>query len=189
MRNNVVLHCQEGTSDKIYIWAVREKGDGWEVVGKWGRRGKNVSEQNKGHYAHWEDASIAAQAFAKEKEKKGYVNIRSAGYVGSLTIYSPEVEKFLEPEIELDLSVDDDLTSPTVSEPKIAMPKLKSDEVCVAECLDNTGMEGFFDEGIDYIIESLEDGPEEGSQMMLVIDSNGLSKGCYRNRFGKFKVE
>jgi len=188
--NNIILHCQEGSSDKIYIWAIRKVGNIWEVVGKWGRRGKNVSEQRKGSYHRKDTAESEAHSLAMAKEKKGYVDIDSPGYDGPLTRTSPEVAKYLE--------LDDD--APTLpekpkpvkkSKPKVSegMPKLKSGEVCVAPCLDNTGTEGFFDVGVDYIVTSTEKGAEGGSQMILVIDSNGLSKGCYRNRFGKYKVE
>lgn len=189
--NNIVLHCQEGSSDKIYIWGIRKVGNIWEVIGKWGRRGKNVAEQKKGTYHQWSTAMRVAEEEAGKKKKRGYIDIRSSEYDGPLTKSSPEVAKYLEPETDIE-----DFTGPEEpEEPKKpvkksrGIPKLKKDEMCVAQCIDNTGMEKFFDVGVDYIVEGAVGGTDANPQMVKVIDSNGDSKECYRDRFGDYKVE
>jgi len=192
--NNVILHCQDGNSDKIYIFAVKKfSGGQWEVLGKWGRRGKNVSQQNKGKYPSKQSALNFAQSLANQKEKKGYVNIDTGMYNGPLTRTSPEVAKFLEPE-DNEIEAEDIMNAP---EPEVVkpkndageIPKLKKGEVYVAKCVDNTGIEEHFDVGIDYIVLELSKGMDDEEQMVLTMTANGEQKSCYRKRFGKMRVE
>ena len=190
MSENIVLHNQEGNSDKIYIVCVRDKGSSaWEVVGKWGRRGKNVSEQSKGIFSTIGVARSEAITVAREKRAKGYVDIDSSEYDGPLKKSSPEVAKYLEG----DVTRPETLPEPKKSKkPKMELedgiPVMRGDQVCVAKCLNNEGMQEQFDIGVDYIITKTF-GDEGIGMMVAAIDSNGVERDCYRIRFDSFRVE
>ena len=190
-QRNIVLHCQEGSSDKIYIACVRESrlvsgAMAYQAVGKWGRRGRNMTEQVKETYSEYRQAWAVAQSMAMTKEKKGYVDIESPGYDGPLTMSSPEVAKFREKGMSGG-PLPMDSVSPEPKKQKKSkkdkIPALKPDEVMVAECKDNTGVEEDFDVGVDYIVDAVK------GDMLDVIALNGEKKECYRERFGVLRAE
>ena len=63
----------EGSSDKVYIAEVVQRGDGYyEVRGHWGRRGKTMQSQVKSvHVTEWQ-ATAAYQGLVSQKVEKGY---------------------------------------------------------------------------------------------------------------------
>jgi len=191
-RRNIVLHCydEDANADKIYIACVRDSADSqgrtiYQAVGKWGRRGKNMSEQIKSSDLNYRTAAMIASSMASKKMKKGYVDIESSSYDGPLTMSSPHVTKFLESESGTALVGWDgeDVAKSEKSKKQDKLPKTQKGEVCVAECLDNTGIEHDFDVGVNYIVMSLD------GDMIKVIALDGEEKDCYRKRFGALEVE
>ena len=140
--NNFVAHCYEDGHDKIYISVIRKTPDGYAVVGKWGRRGRNVSEQTKGVYATHSQARNAAMSLFDAKLNKGYVDILSGGYYGELSFKHPDVNRYLEP-----------LVVPVVSpQPELSPePKQDPNEEFIVRCLSNETYEKQFDVGVEYI--------------------------------------
>lgn len=188
MSENIVLHCQDGNSDKVYIACVSDLNSSgmFDVTGKWGRRGKRFSEQSKGSFGTIGAARSAAMELVRTKRAKGYVNISDSEYDGPLTMSSPDLAKYLDGEVTLPKP------EPTPKSVKLkpeleGMPKVKGDEVCVTECKDNDGMEERFDLGIAYIVTRI--AKVDGKMMAMVIDNEGKEAACYRERFGEITVE
>jgi len=50
-------------------------------------------------------------------------------------------------------------------------------DTVVAQCVDNTGLEEFFDRGIEYVVERVE------KDMIAVFDKFGKIRDCFRPRF------
>jgi hypothetical protein len=48
----------------------------------------------------------------------------------------------------------------------------------IVECIDNTGVEGQFDKGIEYVFEGSSDGP-----MISVFNKLGELRSCFSDRF------
>jgi len=151
-----------------------------------------MSEQSKGTYGSIFAARHEALEMVRSKQKKGYVNIEDVNYSGPLTMGSPDVVKYLEGGA---------VASPEPVEPpkpkakprkkrsrKEEMPELSGDQVCVAECVGNEGMEEYFDLGVDYIVERLEES-SRGEKIIVMLDLTGSERLCYRDRFGKLRVE
>jgi len=99
MKQNVVCHCTTGSSDKVYITSIRTASDGtYTVIGKWGRNGAaNLQSQVKGTF-RTEAQAVAEQIHLHTERinKKGYVDIESPAYEGSLTMATPFIVKNLE---------------------------------------------------------------------------------------------
>jgi len=160
MKMNLVAHYEEGTSDKIYMACIRANADGtYTVLGKWGRNGRTLSSMVK---LTTRDAFMAKNAqdnlFA-EKMAKGYVDIDSAAYRGSVTRNDPCVRESMELE---------------ANDPA---PEQKAFGD-VAVCVDNTGIEDKFDEGIEYLCE-----PHKNSDMLYVYDRFAQKQEYMKNRF------
>lgn len=67
------LWFHEGTSDKVYVAQVIQRGDGYyEVRGNWGRRGKTMQTQTKGTFATEWQATKAYMGLVDSKMRKGY---------------------------------------------------------------------------------------------------------------------
>jgi len=72
IRQTKLWFC-EGSSDKVYVAQVVQRGDGYyEVRGNWGRRGKSLQSQTKGRYATEWQATHAYQSLVASKQEKGY---------------------------------------------------------------------------------------------------------------------
>ena len=98
MYNNIVGHAEQGPSDKIYISSIRDNIDGtWSMVGKWGRVGSTIREKVR-FTGTMKQAFLEMQRVFRKKEERGYVNIESAPYSGSLDVEHSYVAPHLERE-------------------------------------------------------------------------------------------
>ena len=167
---NVVLHCKEDNHDKVYIASIRNKSHNkFSVFGKWGRVGRTFSSQLKGTTTSLEDAAVIRDTIVQEKLAKGYRDILSGRYNGGVTFATPCVRDNLESE-----EVHDD-----VDIAPVAGPVTKSrDKEYLVTCVDNTGIEENFDDGIEYVAEKHLD-----SQMVWVIDKFGQKGEFLKKRF------
>lgn len=79
IRQTKLWFC-EGSSDKVYIAQVFQRGDDYyEVRGSWGRRGKTMQSQVKSQHATEWQATHAYQSLVASKQDKGYtVTARTA---------------------------------------------------------------------------------------------------------------
>lgn len=66
------LWFHEGTSDKVYIVSVLESNGVYLLVAEWGRRGKTLQSQIKGHFMSDWMANHAYLELVASKQKKGY---------------------------------------------------------------------------------------------------------------------
>lgn len=99
MKQNLISHCQEGKSDKVYMYCVRRNADStYTVVGKWGRRGQtSLTTQVKGVFKIEADAMAEMQRLHRDRiRKKDYVDIEGAHYDGPLTVADKAISKNLE---------------------------------------------------------------------------------------------
>lgn len=197
MKANRVAHFESGTSDKVYMACVREvvtaKGEkSYEVLGKWGRRGKKFSSQVKGSFESMQVAMASADDLFRGKLAEGYVDIESGSYRGSLTLNEPEVLRNLESE--------SDVKSAWTPVPKKAKPEpepMLDPRTMVAVCVDNSGMEDRFDVGTSYVFETVQlakKGRETAAQpakkgMVWVFDKLGKSDEYLLERFRFVKEE
>jgi predicted DNA-binding WGR domain protein len=192
--NNMVAHYQGGTSDKVYMACVRKVTDQngaelWEVIGKWGRRGKGLSSAVKLRTASETQARMEQGTLFRSKLKEGYEDIDSGGYGGPVSRSTPGIQQELE----------EDTKAPTVPKrqsgaklvPKPAVPKKEkepdSDDL-VAVCVDPSGLdnkfgEKLFDEGIEYVFENHAD-----KTMLWVYDKFGEKRECFKERFRLVKA-
>lgn len=73
---SVVKKCslwfREGTSDKVYVATLTLSGTLYTLTGEWGRRGKSMKSQVKGHYHHQWQATRAFHELVASKTLKGY---------------------------------------------------------------------------------------------------------------------
>ena len=176
MTRNLVSHAQEGTADKIYMYCIRElPGGTFQVVGKWGRRGRVPKEQVKAAFNNESDAMAEARSLHADRvrdHKDNYVDIEDPDYVGPLTRESSDVRDYFEPE---------GTTSPVSDPPPSTAPEDRDfeagDEIIVT-CIDNTGIEEGFDAGQEYVAEKHED-----DDMIYVYDRFGEKQGCFCERF------
>jgi len=183
MKMNLVAHYEEGTSDKIYMACIRANADGtYTVLGKWGRNGRTLSSMVK---LTTRDAFMAKNAqdnlFA-EKMAKGYVDIDSAAYRGSVTRNDPCVRESMELEANDPAPVQKKPTPQEETEKLLDnMSKSAKKQKAfgdVAVCVDNTGIEDKFDEGIEYLCE-----PHKNSDMLYVYDRFAQKQEYMKNRF------
>lgn len=178
-KTNLVGHNDTGKHDKVYIASVRKCTHGWVVVGKWGRRGYALKEQEKEEkkgqgvkiFSTFEGAKYAAQElFAKKQRSSGYVNIDDADYAGPVTYGS--VKSYLEG--------DDISTLRGGFKKKKPVRKVKKDEPkdFVVRCTDNKGYEDLFDVGVTYSAEKTSD-----PDMYKVVDKMGEEREVFADRF------
>lgn len=111
---NLIAHCYiRPSTDKVYMCCIRHTAmsDPWVLIAKWGRRGKKMSHQVKGHYV---TEALAEEAQLKLwKSKTGdspygerYLDIESKEYVlkmagnqqDMLTRWSVGIAENLEPD-------------------------------------------------------------------------------------------
>ena len=183
MERSMIAHDQTGTSDKLYVVSARSSAfGGYDVVGKWGRRGNTLSEQKKGTCSNLERAQDKMRELFGKKIKKGYVNIESVAYHGPVTLAS--VKEYLEgeeiPDVPDSIARAANKTETlSISNIEITDPKpvVNVREVEV-QCVDNLGMENRFDLGECYL------GFDNGSDTEIdVLDNNGVQATFFRERF------
>lgn len=150
-RMNRVAHYEAGTSDKVYMACVREAVDGgFEVLGKWGRRGKKLSSQVKGKYGSLQEALRAQGEVFSNKLGEGYIDIESSSYRGSLTASDPEIRANLEKTSVVKAPV-----VPAAKKIPLESERMLDPKTMVAVCVDNSGMEDRFDVGTSYVFETV----------------------------------
>ena len=98
MKTNLVGHCKEGTSDKVYIVSIVTKntpdgGSVYSVIAKNGRIYKSMKTHQKGDFAfHQSAAAEQLKIFRTKTDKRRshiYVDIESPEYLGVLTMVNP----------------------------------------------------------------------------------------------------
>jgi len=174
MRRNLIAHCNAGNSDKIYMSCVRENPDGsFSAIAKWGRRGKALQQMFKLTGVTEAQAVAEQQKVFAVKVKAGYVDIDDSSYDGPVTTLT------VQDDMETDTSVPAKPKAP--AKPKKVAPKVKIKEPPkegVAVCLDNSGIEDKFDQGIEYVFE-IHDDPT----MIWMFDKEGEKQECFSERF------
>jgi predicted DNA-binding WGR domain protein len=177
--NNLIAHYQDASSDKVYIASVRRnKGGNWEVVGAWGRRGKNMSQQIKLTTKSRARAHMEQNKLFNAKTKKGYRDVRSAMYNGPLRTDAAWMSPYLAPEGDPDEEVREPPQEPQVPTSTDPIAKVKDGEMFEVVCQNNTGYEAFFDRGIEYMAEKHRD-----DQMLWVYDKFAEKQEMFRERF------
>jgi predicted DNA-binding WGR domain protein len=180
MKANIVLHKQEGTSDKVYIVSIRRTLNSpsfcqFEVVSKWGRRGrKELQSQVKGRYTDEDLAYIYQCELVATKKSNGYKDIESGSYDGPLTMSSPEIVANLESETGKGKPLME-----VFKELEAASANVKRAEELI--CRDNSGMEDRFDKNISYVCE-----PHPDAGLVYVYDKFGNKGEFLLERFGLF---
>jgi len=183
MKMNLIAHYEEGTSDKIYMACIRANADGtFTVLGKWGRRGRTLAQMVKLTTRNIRMAKDAQDNLFAEKMAKGYVDIDSVAYRGSVTRNDQCVRESMELEANDPAPVQKKPT-PQEETGKLLDNMNKSAKKQkafsnVAVCVDNTGIEDKFDEGIEYLCE-----PHSQKDMIYVYDRFGNKAEYLRKRF------
>ena len=173
---NRVAHYQAGTSDKVYMACVRCAEDCYEVLGKWGRRGKKLSSQVKGKYRTLPEALAARDNLFSEKLGEGYQDIDMGSYRGPVTMRDPEIVANLE-------KLGDEKAGKSERIP-LESERMLDPEKQVAICVDRTGLEDKFDEGIEYVFERC-----RTPGMVFVYDKLGVKAEYFVQRFRFVKGE
>lgn len=76
--HSVTLHCQQGTSDKVYILGImRLNSQNFAVVAHYGRRYGPLTVTHKGYFSTIADATKKFNSLVREKSAKGYELIES----------------------------------------------------------------------------------------------------------------
>jgi predicted DNA-binding WGR domain protein len=130
-----------------------------------------LARQVKGFYADELTAQNYLGDLVNEKIGKGYVDIESGQYDGSLTVNSPEIV----PHLESGQSKGKTLAE--VFEKEAANVDVRRVEELV--CLDNSGMEDKFDKNISYVCE-----PHPDADLIYVYDKFGNKGEFLVERFG-----
>lgn len=192
MKRNLIAHCCEGSSDKVYMACIRDNGDGtFSVIGKWGRRGKAFSNQLKLTTKDIRIAQLEQQALFDAKLSKGYIDIDGSAYHGPVTRGSSDIQNDMESEPDEKSQKSATPRRPTqedVDAGQVAKKAAKkaakeadgsagSDDETVV-CVSNVGMENRFDEGIEYLFE-----PHSDSAMIYVYDKFGKKDEFLKERF------
>lgn len=166
---DLISHCTEKFSDKVYVVSIQEFGGNWRVIGKWGKNGANLNQQNKGSFSTRESAIKFQTQLFEEKKRKGYVDVRNPSYCGNVSPNSRWLQPFLEVPI------------PVATMP-LPVPSLKPledlPEVFEVVCVDNTGCEEFFNLGVEYLAKRSSD-----KDMIIVYDKFAKEREVFRNRF------
>ena len=193
-KRNLVAHYYDpnANSDKVYMACVRQDGSRWLVIGKWGRRGKNISSQVKLTTQVEKMALLEQRNLFNAKLREGYVDIESPNYNGTLTMQSVEVRDNLEPEANEEeqlvekKSKSDSMESATgnssfaLGNKDFATPEYDLNPAAnmVAVCLNNSGAEEKFDVGVEYVFETHKD-----KSMIWVWDKFGVKGEFFKERF------
>ena len=180
---NLVGHCWQDGSDKVYMACIREAAVSginnpdsaarmtYMVIGKWGRRGKTLKSQEYFRSTDYSNAKREQEKLFYSKIKKGYEDIDQSVYDGSVTRDTVGIKEALEMGGDFDK---DDKT--------LLVNILKEPETSIfgdtAICSNNIGMEDKFDEGIEYVCEKHPDW-----QMLFVYDKNGVKGEFFKDRF------
>ena len=179
MRRNLIAHFEEGTSDKIYMACIRANDDGtYTVMGKWGRRGHTLSSQVKLTTRDMQIASQHQHVVFAEKISKGYVDIDSQRYRGNVTRNEQCVREAMEPEENNPVPVQKKKSPQKDTEELLNSMNQQKVSSNVALCVDNTGIEDKFDEGIEYVCEK-----HPQKDMIYVYDRFGNKAEYLRKRF------
>lgn len=182
-KQNLVAHCQMGSSDKLYMACIRvEGGTGqFTVIGKWGRRGTaNLQQQVKLQTGNEAAARAEQRRLFEAKLKKGYIDITSPAYSGPLTMHSPDVVRNLEGPGNTPVAPKPKKKVPSVAKPAPVAPQTE----IIVECIDNAGLEEWFDMGIEYVGEVHSD-----PALVWVYDKVGEKQECFKERFKKVANE
>jgi predicted DNA-binding WGR domain protein len=177
MKRNWVGHNEEGTSDKLYFVCVRDNSDKtFTVLGKWGRRGRLHPSQSKVYLTTPNESAAYAEKEreVKHRSKRGYVDIESPGYGGSVRVSDRCVQDHLEFSDKFDVSQAKNNGKAAPSRPE-TLPE--TDDFIVV-CRDNSGMEERFDIGIEYVAERHDD-----VNMIWVYGKLGERREYFRERF------
>ena len=83
----LILHCLDSKSDKVYIFEIFEKADFYFLSASWGKRNvSNLASQLKGRFALLAQAQCELNRLANKKKRKGYakakLNIVIPGHSG-----------------------------------------------------------------------------------------------------------
>jgi len=179
-KNNLIAHYKGGGSDKVYLACVRKDSIGWAVIGKYGRRGRNLQSQMKASGLDEFKARSEQQKLFRSKLKKGtYKDVEAdPTYSGPVTRTCDAVAPFLEPE-NPDVTQVIPATPPvTPPVPPTPPPSPPEPEDIVVKCVDDLGIEDRFDQGIDYIAEDHSD-----TDMIWVYDRFGEKGEFFKTRF------
>lgn len=180
-KNNLIAHYQVGSSDKVYLACVRQVETSWEVIGKYGRRGRNLRIQVKASGLDEMIARREQKKLFRSKLKRGYKDVEEdLDYDGPVT--RTVVAAFLEPE-ERNLEIDDKLVEKlegwteddTFSKESESNSKLEVE----VECVNSAGIEDRFDVGISYVAERRHSDPG----MVYVYDKFGNGDKFFSDRF------
>ncbi len=171
---NLVAHFKEGTSDKVYIVSVYKDGSSYPVRARWGRRNGTMQEMVKSRHDTMTSAEVAARRLFREKTDKGYEDITGSNYHNGLKMTDPWLVKNLHSAATSTSATAAAPAAPTPPKPAPSAPR-------EAElfCMDATGMEAEFDEGLEYVTITHDD-----PQMIWAFDRNGVKVEKFRCRFG-----
>jgi predicted DNA-binding WGR domain protein len=175
---------QLANSDKVYMACVRRDGNKWLVIGKWGRRGKNISAQVKLTTQDEFAAFTEQRSLFGAKLKEGYVSIDDPTYRNGLNLQSAGIRENLEPEADDELN--ETFKAERAERAKKPKPENKGiwnntpslEDSLVAVCLNNSGAEEKFDVGVEYVFEAHKD-----KSMIWVYDKFGAKGEYFRDRF------
>ena len=83
----LILHCLDAHSDKVYIFEIHEKTDFYFLSSSWGKReAVNLASQIKGRFALLTQATNEMNRLANKKKRKGYVraalDLKIPGHIG-----------------------------------------------------------------------------------------------------------
>jgi len=184
MKWNKVAHFQKGSSDKVYIVSVHRVVNGFEVIGKWGRRGKRLTQQSKGVF---QSDRVAARVMCDqfhEKIRKGYVDVTSGMYSsGAVSFKSLYIAQYLsDPTKPFNASAALTQKIPISQAKKMLGVQDKNEGSDFADemvCVDNEGMEDDFDKDVSYVVEK---GPDKDG-FIVVRNKFGHSKRVFKSRF------
>ena len=175
----IILHCTKtlksgNRSNKVYIIAVINDGTGcYQVVGLNGAVETNLRPQMKDVFRTYNQAKEAAQKLSSDKRmNRGYVDITSGRYSGSLTPDDPWVKEQIQKNLGTKLVTDSFLggdSSTSTSAPKGGHS---------VTCVNNLGLEDQFDAGDVYEAKNHSD-----SDMLYVTDKHGFRQECFKERF------
>ena len=84
----LILHCLDDRSDKVYILEIFEKSDFFFLSASWGRRDViSLASQMKGRFVSLDKAQCEMNRLANKKKKKGYaiaaVNLQIPGHTSA----------------------------------------------------------------------------------------------------------
>lgn len=139
MKRNYIAHCFSGNTDKYYVLSVRKFSGVWQVIALWGRVGRNPQEQIKGEWNDEREATYVARILFEEKLKRGYNDIDSPDYPGTLCRHALG---FLAPE--------DDVTLVPPVEPIEQQEKTIVKKTFPVLCVNSIGLNHLLTEGNRY---------------------------------------